>query len=85
MATTESNLTMSALRAMMQQALEKKKQQGGAIPGGMAGAARYVGVGRVTFWRGVKEGRWPAGRLVSARRRVWLTHELDAALAAAAE
>ena len=34
-------------------------------------AAAYLSIGESTFWKWVKDGRLPAGTLLSARARVW--------------
>jgi predicted DNA-binding transcriptional regulator AlpA len=61
--------------------LDIQSSRQGAVPGGAAGAARYLGIGRTTFYAGLAAGRYPPGRRVTRRRRVWTYAELEAVLA----
>ena len=38
-------------------------------------------VGRATWWRGIKEGRFPAGIKLSPRVTVWRQSDIDALIA----
>lgn len=36
-----------------------------------------LNISRSAWWKGVKEGRFPAGNKISPRIRVWLSSEID--------
>ncbi len=40
-------------------------------------AAAFLGIGKSTFWRWVKEGRIPKGISLSSRATVWRVEELE--------
>jgi len=59
---------------------EKPADLRGAIPGGAKGAAAFLGIGRTSLYAGVASGRFPPGKAVTARRRVWTYESLHAVL-----
>lgn len=40
-----------------------------------------IPVCRATWWRGVKDGRYPAGLLISSRTRAWRVEDIRALIA----
>ena len=44
-------------------------------------AAARVGVSRSYWWKGVKEGRFPAGIKLSSRVTVWRASDIDSLIA----
>ena len=39
-----------------------------------------IPVGKTTWWNGIKEGRYPQGVKISARRTAWRTEDIQALL-----